>query len=266
MPPTTYSLTGMHCSGCETKIRAALLAVPGVTAANPHAPSETVGIETDRPVDHAALAAAVAKAGDYELGEPVSAPPRESGTLERGDEPHTDPNRRAADGMSDTVAGSGSAKGYRALAVLVAYIAGASLLAELPRPTLEGVMANFMGGFFLAFSFFKFLDLKGFASGFARYDLIAGAWKPWAYLYAFVELLLGIAYVTRFWPAPTHVVTLVVMTVGAAGVIRSLLRKDRIKCACLGTVIDLPLGTVTLIEDIGMALMAAAMLTLAWSA
>ncbi len=264
MPPTTYNLTGMHCAGCETKIRSALLAVPGVTAANPHAPSETVDIATDRPVDHAALASAVAKAGDYELGDPVSAPPREPGTLERGDEPHSDPNRRTADAMAAPA--TGSAKGYRALAVLVAYIAGASLLAQLPRPTLEGVMANFMGGFFLAFSFFKFLDLKGFASGFARYDLIAGAWKPWAYLYAFVELLLGIAYVTRFWPVPTHIVTLIVMTIGAAGVIRSLLRKDRIRCACLGTVIDLPLGTVTLIEDIGMALMAAGMLTLAWTA
>jgi copper chaperone CopZ len=244
----------MHCAGCETRIRERVAALPGVRSASAHAASGTLTIESDTPPDRALLERAVSQAGDYTLGEPVAAPPTETGVMNRG-------SASPGEAPADTPAAGGSAKGYRALAVLVAYILGASVLAALPRPQLEAVMSNFMGGFFLAFSFFKFLDIRGFASGFARYDLIAERWKPWGYIYAFVELGLGVAYVTRFWPTVTHSVTLVVMIVGAAGVIRSIIRKDRIKCACLGTVIDLPLGTVTLIEDLGMAAMAAVMLT-----
>jgi copper chaperone CopZ len=252
MHTTTYQVEGMHCGACETRIREQVLAIDNVATVTAHAPSNTMTVQTDGPLDRETLAKAVASAGDYTLGEAITAPPGEQGVVDR-----------PSDARDDADSASGSAKGYRALGILVAYILGASVLAALPRPTLEAVMSNFMGGFFLAFSFFKFLDLKGFASGFARYDLVAAAWKPWAYVYPFVELALGIAYLTRFWPIPTHAVTLVVMCVGAAGVIRSLLRKDQIKCACLGTVIDLPLGTVTLIEDLGMAAMAGLMLTLA---
>ncbi len=247
MPITTHTVTGMHCAGCESRIRAAVAALPGVTRADPHAPSGTLTVEADTPIDPADLAQAVAGAGDYELGEPVSAPPTEHGTIHRAATPD---------------AGGTSAKGYPALGILVAYILVASVLATLPQPSIETVMSNFMGGFFLAFSFFKFLDIRGFAAGFARYDLLAERWKPWGYIYPFVELALGLAYLTAFWPVATHIATVVVMGFGAIGVIRSLIRRDRVKCACLGTVIDLPLGTVTLIEDLGMAVMAGVMLGL----
>jgi copper chaperone CopZ len=256
MASSTYTVTGMHCVGCETKIRASVERLPGVVAARPHAPSETLTVETDGPVDREAVARAVDAAGDYTLGQLVTAPPAETGTVSR------DPAGLRPSGGTDPSPAGGSAKGYRALAILVGYIAVAALLADLPRPQLAPVMANFMGGFFLAFSFFKFLDLKGFASGFARYDILAERWKPWGYIYPFVELALGLAYLTRFWPPVTFGVTVVVLGFGAIGVIRSLLRKDRIKCACLGTVIDLPLGTVTLIEDLGMAAMGAVMLAM----
>jgi copper chaperone CopZ len=248
MPITTHTVTGMHCAGCESKIRAAVGALPGVTRADPHAASGTLTVESDASVDRADLARAVAGAGDYELGEAVTAPPNEHGTVHRA--------------APTTQAGGTGAKGYPALGILVAYILVASVLAALPRPEIGEVMSNFMGGFFLAFSFFKFLDIRGFATGFARYDILAERWKPWGYIYPFVELALGLAYLTAFWPVATHTATVIVMGFGAIGVIRSLLRKDQIRCACLGTVIDLPLGTVTLIEDLGMAAMAAVMLAL----
>ena len=240
----------MHCAGCEAKIREAVSALPGVASAEAHAPSGTLTIESEKPVDRDRLAEAVARAGDYQLGEPVSAPEHEGGVANR---------------PSPTTGSSTGAKGYTALAILVGYILVASVLADLPRPGLMPVMSNFMGGFFLAFSFFKFLDLRGFANGFARYDIVAERWKGWGYVYPFVELALGLAYLTSFWPMVTYSVTVVVMGMGAIGVIRSLLRKDRIKCACLGTVIDLPLGTVTLIEDLGMAVMAAVMIAMGLS-
>ncbi|MCC5823624.1 MAG: heavy-metal-associated domain-containing protein [Phycisphaerales bacterium] len=258
METSTFTVTGMHCAGCEAKIHDAVAGLPGVTAVQPHAASDTLTVESDAPIDREILAAAVAGAGDYELGDPIAAPPPEQGVV----------GRDMAGGEGGAASTTG-AKGYPALAILIGYILAASVLADLPRPGLESVMSNFMGGFFLAFSFFKFLDIRGFARGFARYDIVAERWKPWGYIYPFVELSLGLAYLTIAHGSTamlaTHFITMIVMGVGAIGVIRSMIRKDRVKCACLGTVIDLPLGTVTLIEDLGMALMAAAMIALHFS-
>jgi hypothetical protein len=121
-------------------------------------------------------------------------------------------------------------------------------------------MNDFMGLFFVAFAFFKLLDLPGFANGFAGYDLLARRWAGWGYLYPFVELALGVAYLVRWQPLAINVVTLIVLTVSSVGVLRALLDRRAIRCACLGTVFNLPMTTVSLAEDVGMAVMAAVMI------
>ncbi|MDB5311303.1 MAG: hypothetical protein JWO38_5505 [Gemmataceae bacterium] len=89
------------------------------------------------------------------------------------------------------------------------------------------VMTRFMGGFFLTFSFFKLLDVRAFADAYAGYDVVAGRWAAYGYAYPFIELLLGAAYLTGFQPAVTNAVTLVVMSVGTVGVVRTLSRGGR---------------------------------------
>ena len=121
-------------------------------------------------------------------------------------------------------------------------------------------MARFMGGFFLTFSFFKLLDVKAFAESYASYDLIAARWLGWGYVYPFIELALGIAYVAGFQPTIANAVTLAVMGVSTLGVAKSLLKGRKIKCACLGTVFNLPMSYVTLTEDLMMVAMAGGML------
>lgn len=54
------------------------------------------------------------------------------------------------------------------------------------------IMSVFMGGLFLVFSFFKMLDMKGFAYSYITYDIIAKKWEPWGYIYSFTELVLGV--------------------------------------------------------------------------
>ena len=61
-------------------------------------------------------------------------------------------------------------------------------------------------------------------------------------------------------PLTTNVVTLIVMLLGAAGVLKALLDKRTIRCACLGTALKLPMTTVTLVEDLTMAGMAVVMI------
>ena len=123
-------------------------------------------------------------------------------------------------------------------------------------------MINFMAGFFLVFSFFKLLDVRGFADAYAGYDLIAMNWRPWGFIYPFVELGLGLAYLFRFELFITNWVALIVMSVSILGVIRSIMRKETIRCACLGTVLNLPMSTVTIIEDGLMIAMAAMMVAM----
>ena len=84
--------------------------------------------------------------------------------------------------------------------------------------------ASFHGGIFLVFSFFKFLDAPGFASAFKMYDPLAKAIPGWSWIYPYVELLLGVAYMMSWQPLATNVTTLVLMSVGG-GVLQSLLQK-----------------------------------------
>ena len=69
--------------------------------------------------------------------------------------------------------------------------------------------------------------------------------------------MLGVAYVTGFVPFATNLATLLVMSVSSVGVIQCLVNKRKIRCACLGTVFNLPMSTVTLVEDGLMIVMAA---------
>ncbi len=151
---------------------------------------------------------------------------------------------------------------YRPLLLLVGYILLASIGVQAAHGgvTVNETMRYFMAGFFLAFSFFKFLDLPAFANAYAGYDLLAAKWKGWGMVYPFVELGLGLAYLSHWQPALTHWVTIVVMGFSALGVIRAVMNKQAIRCACLGSVFNLPMSTVTIVEDVGMVIMAAWML------
>jgi len=121
-------------------------------------------------------------------------------------------------------------------------------------------MRHFMAGFFLVFSFFKFLNISGFANSYAMYDVIAKHWKGWGYIYPFVELALGILYLINIFPVATNLLTVIILGISSIGVIQSNLDKKKIKCACLGDVFNLPMSTITIIEDVGMVGMAILML------
>ena len=76
-------------------------------------------------------------------------------------------------------------------------------------------MRQFMGIFLVIFAMLKLFDVSGFADGFQRYDLIAKRFRPYALVYPFVELALGLAFQANLYPVVTRAVLLVVMTIGA---------------------------------------------------
>jgi hypothetical protein len=158
-----------------------------------------------------------------------------------------------------------SVESYKPLIVIIGLIvlvtlaiAFKSLLTE--QFSFREVMMNFMAGFFLVFSGFKLLDLKGFAQGYFTYDLLAQKVFGYGYIYPFIELFLGLSYAIHFVPPVINIFTFILMSFSGLGVLLKLLKHERFQCACLGTFLKVPLTKVTLIEDFGMAVMALAMI------
>lgn len=234
----TFSIAGMHCQSCIGKVQATLESLPEVDQADVTLAPDQAVVELREPVSEDVINAALQQAGNYSVDS-------------------TKPQTTATD-QSEPKAAT-----YFPILLILAYLTGISVWTFWESQfDLSVGMATFMGGFFLVFSFFKFLDLSGFAQSFSSYDVIAGRWTGFGYVYPFVELALGIAYVVGLNPLVTNSVTVFVMSVGTVGVVKSLLHKKQIQCACLGTVFNLPMSKVTLIEDLLMVLMALAMLIL----
>ncbi|WP_395745054.1 MauE/DoxX family redox-associated membrane protein [Prosthecobacter sp.] len=153
-------------------------------------------------------------------------------------------------------------KDYLPLAVIIvlALLAATALQSRESLWQWMGWMHDFMGIFLVMFSMFKFFDLPGFADGFQMYDLLAKPFRPYAYVYPFIELALGLGYLAHWRPEIVYAATVVVMLFGAAGVVGALVKGLDLECACMGTVLHVPLSTVALLEDGGMAIMAGAMM------
>jgi hypothetical protein len=150
-----------------------------------------------------------------------------------------------------------SRKEYMKLFGILLFLALAGLLTS----TLNGFnweewMRWFMGGFFIVFGSFKLISFEMFVIAFRGYDIIAKRHKVYAYFYPFLELFLGMLYIANLLAIPRDIITFAIMSISGYGIAKSLGRKERIQCACLGTVIRLPLTTVSLIENITMAAMA----------
>ena len=151
---------------------------------------------------------------------------------------------------------------YKPILLIFFYISAVTILVQFTNEKFDTMqwMRHFMAGFFLVFSFFKMLNLKGFTESYVMYDIVAKRLPAWAYIYAFTELALGIVFVVNFNPLITNSITFVVMSISIIGVLQSVLNKKKIQCACLGAVFNLPMSTVTIIEDALMIAMSGMML------
>ncbi len=219
----TYHISGMTCSSCEAKVKSALLKVEGVTNAEVSKDNESAIVSMDYHIGINALQNAL-------------------------DSKYTITATYHSESLEQSKSWFAT---YKPVILIFLYIFTASALVEIQSPSLntQRWMRHFMAGFFLTFSFFKMLNLKGFKESYTMYDIIARKMPNWAYVYAFTELTLGIAFLVNFNPVVTNSITLVVMSVSIIGVLQTVLNKKAIKCACLGDVFNLPMSTVTIIED-----------------
>ena len=230
----TYKVTGMTCGGCEAKVKQNLLMLPHITSVEVSRENQSATITMDKHVGLSTL--------QQSLGEKYKILAEE----------HHEITEQAKSWLST----------YKPILLIFGYITALAIIVGNNHGDFHwmAAMSSFMAGFFLTFSFFKLLDLKGFAESYAMYDLVAKRLPAWGYVYAFIELGLGIAYATGFQPILTSIITFTVMSVSIIGVLQSVLNKRKIRCACLGAVFNLPMSTVTIIEDALMIAMSAGMI------
>ncbi len=146
------------------------------------------------------------------------------------------------------------------LLLILFYITSAGVLLHYMDWSWKEFMLDFMGLFYIVFSFFKMLDLKGFPESFKMYDPLAKRLPIYGWIYPFLETVLGIMFLMRFQVYIAIIMTLVVLGITTVGVTKTLLDKKSIRCACLGTALKLPMTEATFIENTIMIAMALLML------
>ena len=265
----TYNISGMTCGGCAAKVKSAFLKHPDVLSAEISHQDGTAKVQAQQLPDREKLDKFLASSGEYRItgvSEDGGNAGKDGPQSERISEQSSGIPEQSSDlpqspGMPVQAADS-TWEIYKPLVLIFLFVAGTAAIASWESQSFSWHlwMRYFMAGFFLVFSFFKFLDLNGFARSFGMYDLLAKRWKPYGYIYPFLELGLGILYLTGIHLPATHVATIVIMGLSSAGVLNNMLSPNQIQCACLGTIFKLPLGRVTLIEDLLMVAMAGVML------
>lgn len=230
----TYRVEGLHCQSCVEKITVALQTIANAVEVTLDPPLANFILKQNLSLDE--INVYLTSIGDYRLV------------------PNLKKNR--------TQLLKNWLKRYYPLFLIMSYVIGVSLVSSFNTEGLDwaGWMNHFMAGFFLVFSAFKFLDLPGFVNAFATYDLLAPRWRFYGFFYPFLELGLGLAYLIQFYPTFTNVFTIILMGFSSIGVIKALLTKHSFQCACLGTLLNVPMSFLTLLEDLLMVIMAAMML------
>ena len=154
-----------------------------------------------------------------------------------------------------------NATSYRPVVVLFTMTALSSLAASY---AVSGNLLTVLAAqWFIAFSMvvlavLKLQNVESFSAMFLNYDLLARRWVPYSYVYPYAEGLAGVLMISGALKWISIPVALFIGTVGAISVFKAVyLDKRELKCACVGGSSNVPLGFVSLTENlmmIGMAL------------
>ena len=237
----TFNISGMTCGNCKAAVEEALKSIDEVSSVEVDLENATVEIST---FHHISLK-------EFQ----ASLPPKY--TISEAEKS----NVFTSVSEEDTSEEKSKLQQLKPLFLIFGYIIIASALLHYKDWNTREAMLDFMGLFYVIFSFFKFLDLKGFAQTFRMYDPLAKTIPIYGWIYPFIEGALGLAFLMRFEIEIALIATLIVLGITTIGVTQTLLNKKKIRCACLGTALKLPMTEATFIENAIMILMALSMLT-----
>ncbi len=239
----TYKVTGMTCGGCKASVEKYLSKVKEVTSVTVDLEKREAEVGVNTHVSTETLQKALPE--KYTITEKTKEKkiPEIPSTEFMMEEPKS------------------KVQQLKPLFLIIFYITSASILLHYKDWSWGEFMFDFMGLFYIVFSFFKMLDLKGFPDSFRMYDPLAKKIPLYAKVYPFIETALGLIFLMRYEITIALWITLVILGITTVGVTKTLLDKKSIRCACLGTALKLPMTEATFIENSIMIMMAILMLT-----
>ena len=239
----TYTISGMTCNSCKSTIHQNLNEIPEIESVEVNLEKAEAVIFMNSNIEILKLQTALPS--KFRIEEKVV---NDSNALVN--EPNIENDQEKS-----------KLQQLKPLLIILIYISIASVLMNFKNWNSNEVMLDFMGLFYIVFSFFKMLDLKGFPESFRMYDPLAKRLPIYGWIYPFIETGLGLMLLMRFEIKIALIITLIVLGVTTIGVTKALLDKKSIRCACLGTALKLPMTEATFIENIIMIAMAISMLT-----
>ena len=149
---------------------------------------------------------------------------------------------------------------YRPVVVLFALTALTAMAASYAvsgMPFTLKAAEWFIAFSMVALAMLKLQNVESFATMFLNYDLLAKRWVPYSYIYPYAEGLAGVLMVAgalNWLSIPT---ALFIGTIGAVSVFKAVyIDKRELKCACVGGSSNVPLGFISLTENLMMIAMA----------
>ena len=233
----TYNITGMTCNSCVASVADVLSKIDNVTSVD-------VSLEKSE--------ARILMTEQIPIAVFESVLPSKYKISEKGN--HTTKL------VNDSVKEKSKLQQLKPLLLIFIYLFSASFLINYKDWNTGETMLDFMGLFYIVFSFFKFLDLRGFPESFRMYDPLAKVLPSYGWIYPFIELALGIMFLLRIQITTALIITILILGLTTIGVTKTLLDKKSIRCACLGTALKLPMTEATFIENFIMLIMAVTML------
>ena len=223
----------MHCESCVSKVQGALKVIEGIEEANVSLPGKFVSIRGEVKTE--------------DILNAISSVGYKASLIKEVDSKKREINKNPP---------KSELRELFPLLLIFIYILTASIGMNLPRIDSSELMLDFMGLFYIIFSFFKFLDYKNFPASFAMYDPIAMRLSYYGWSYPFIETTLGILILFRIEILLTMIITITMLGITTIGVTKTLLQGKNIQCACLGTALKLPMTKATFIENSAMIIMA----------
>ena len=234
-----YTVTGMTCSGCKASVEKAIQSIDSVT-------DVSVNLEQSE---------AVVSMTDH-----ISIKKLQDALSDKFQIFETNTSKNLFDTIDIPENNSSQLRQLFPLFLIFGYIITIAILLNIRAWETSNFMLDFMGLFYFVFSFFKLLDLKGFIESFKMYDPLAELVPKYGVVYPFIELGLGLLFITRVQIPLALIITIIILGITTFGVTKTLLDKKSIQCACLGTTLKLPMTKATFIENTIMIIMAVWML------
>lgn len=230
---TTFKISGMTCNGCRSTVENKLSSLDGVDNAQVNLTNGEAIVYSKNPISFSLISNSL---------------PSKYRVI------------RNIPDQDNEIIKSNKIKQLKPLFIILGYISVTSILLNFRNWNSTNAMLDFMGLFYIIFSFFKILDIKGFSKSFKMYDPLAKKITIYGYIYPFIEILLGLMFLTRIEVNIALLITIIILGITSVGVTKTLLNKRTINCACLGTTLKLPMTEATFIENAIMITMAIVLL------